>query len=51
MDKNQYEERVFWLGKFQARQEACCWFRDFEGQVIIWQIDDDDERTYKTPKS
>jgi hypothetical protein len=33
-----YEEHVFWLGKFQARQDVCCWFRDFEGRIVICQI-------------
>jgi hypothetical protein len=35
-----YEERVFWLGKFKARQEVCRWFRDFEGRIIICEIND-----------
>jgi hypothetical protein len=36
-----YEERVFWLGKFQARQDVCSWFRDFEGRIVICQISEE----------
>jgi hypothetical protein len=36
----QYEEQVFWLGMFLARQDLCCWFRDFEGRLIICEIND-----------
>jgi hypothetical protein len=33
-----YEESVFWVGKFEGRQEVCSWFRDFEGNIVIYQI-------------
>jgi hypothetical protein len=41
------EEQVFWLGKFLARQDLCRWFRDFEGKIVICEINDLAVQQYK----
>lgn len=35
---NPYSELVFWVGKIEARQDVCSWFRDFSGEVVICRI-------------